>query len=452
MPKTNLSEFNLPSNQEVEKQAIVNLLCNFDYLEDYPDLSLEYFTASEYRCIYQALTSLHKEFGTYDVMSVVDFLEKQERLVQAGGKQLLLNLYAFVGDVNIGSQVEILADYAFRRNLILKGRNILQLGLDLRLPQESLKEQVKSEIDLLLDSQSTIALELVAKVGDRIDQYIQRGTAKGIPTGLSLLDRLIGGFKPAKVYVLGARTGMGKTAISVFFSLQLAKNQPEKFPVLFLSAEMSLESLGIRFIANISKVNSSSIANNYMSYEEQDLYRDGLEQFKKLNLIIDESPAQSLDSQAISDRLRSVAKTYGGVGAVVIDYVQLLGSLLTPRRDLAIGEVIRTCKDLSKKYKVPFLVLAQVRREVEARSNKRPALSDLKDSGTLEQAADAIFFLYRDDYYNEYSDTPGVTELIVAKHRDGATGTVSLDHDLGTCHYQEVNKSFSVILKSATPL
>jgi replicative DNA helicase len=439
-----MSELDLPCNQEVEKQVIVNLLSSSEYLEDYSDLTVELFTAPEYRCIFQTVASLHQESGSYDILSVIDALEKQSALVRAGGKQFLLNLYAFIASGNLQNQVKMLADYAFRRNLILKGRNILNLGLDSRLSQENLHDKLKLEIDLLLDSRATVPLELVAEYSDRIDEYIKRGTAKGISTGFNLLDRLIGGFKPAKVYILGARTGMGKTNMAVFFSLQLAKKQPEKYPVLFLSAEMSLESLAVRFIANLCKVNSSSIANNYMSYEEQDLYVQGLEKFKKLNLIIDESPAQSLDSEAISDRLRSVAKTYGGVGAVIIDYVQLLGSLTAVRRDLAIGEVIRTCKDLSKKYKVPFLVLAQVRREVESRSNKRPSLADLKDSGTLEQAADAIFFLYRDDYYNEYSDTPGVTELIVAKHRDGATGTISLDHDLGTCHYQELGKTFAV--------
>ena len=161
-------------------------------------------------------------------------------------------------------------------------------------------------------------------------------------------------------------------------------------------------------------------------------------------MIIDEVEARTLDCQAIASKLRSVVKTYGGISAVVIDYVQLLGSFNVQRRDLAIGEVIRTCKDLSKKYKVPFIVLAQVRREVENRSDKRPGLSDLKDSGSLEQAADAIFFLYRDEYYNKYGEFPGITELIVAKHRDGAIGTIELEHNLSICKYQEVRRTFSV--------
>ena len=433
----------LPRNEEVERQAIACLLSNPDHFEDQSNLSPNLFTTPQHKLIYQAVSELYQDSGSYDILSVIDLLDRRSLLTKVG-KDDLLNLYALINDGDLTNHIELLSNYAFRRNLILKGRTILNLGLDSRLREAELLEKLEVEIDLLLDSKAIAPLELVAQVGDRIDEYIKRGTAKGVTTGFRLLDRLIGGFKPAKVYILGARTGVGKTNMAVHFSLQLAKNQPDQYPVLFLSAEMSLESLAIRFISSLCKVNSSSIANNYMSYEEQDLYAQGLEQFKQLNLIIDEAPAQSLDSNAIADKLRSVAKTYGGVGAVVIDYVQLLGSLTVVRRDLAIGEIIRTCKDLSKKYKVPFLVLAQVRREVESRANKRPCLSDLKDSGSLEQAADAIFFLYRDDYYNEYSETPGVTELIVAKHRDGATGTISLDHDLGTCHYQELDTTFSV--------
>ena len=435
-----------PSSLEIEKQTISALLTDCDRLSDdeiAARITTDCFSDSSLQIIYESLRSQIETRNKYDLLTTIDYLEKINRLDDIGGKDFLFELYGLDTYSNsaLEKHIELLQEYRFRRRLIDAGREITKLGNDNVNSIETIVESAKLELDKSLDLQQSPKPELAESLVELVDNYVNRGQSKGLPTGFSLLDRLIGGFKPAKLYILGARTGMGKTNLAVYFSLQMAKNS--SFPILFFSAEMSVESLSIRFIANLSRVNSSNINNNYMDWDEQARYKIGLEAFGKLNLIIDETPANKLDPKEIAAKIRAVVKHYGGVSAVVIDYIQLLGSYTVQRRDLAIGEISRACKDLGKVHKIPFLVLAQVKREVETRANKRPVLSDLKDSGVIEQDADAIAFLYRDEYYNEYTEDPNTTELIVAKHRDGGTGTIKLEHELGTCQYKEA-RTFSV--------
>ena len=441
---------------DIEQQIISELLANPDFFWDWSnELSSSMFVKNEFKTIYLAIAELTKDYISedktvpYDVFSIIDLLQKKQTLEAVGGQERIFALHG-KGSVTKSEKgfaylVDALIAYEYRRRLVAKGREIEELGADLKLSQADLRKSVSCSVESLEYYKSTDTVSLVAEHSDRVYDFIMQGVTKGISTGFSLCDRLIGGFKPGKVYILGARTGMGKTNMAVHFATQIAKFNPEKHPVLFLSAEMSLESLSIRFIARLSGVNSSNIANDYMSHEERADFEIGFKEFKQLGLIIDESSAQTLDGDAISSKLRSAIKHHGGVSAVIIDYIQLLGDLSTPRRDLAIGEVIRACKDMSKRFKVPFIVLAQVKRDVETRSDKRPVLSDLKDSGSLEQAADLIMYLYRDEYYTKnQSDAPGITELIIAKNRDGGTGTITLEHELSTCLYVQEKNTFSI--------
>ena len=437
----------LPSSPEIEQQVISALIAVPEHFQDLCcELDLESFSDRRLQIIYQSICEATVKLGGYNCLTLIDYLEGRDRLEDIGGKDYIFKLFALdtYGNSSLNKLVELLSVYRFKRRLIIAGREIAKLGHDNINDIDAIAEKAKWELDSSLDLHSSNKLELVSSLVSVVEAYVNRGESKGLPTGFNLLDRLIGGFKPAKLYILAARTGMGKTNLAVFFSLQMAR--ASKFPVLFFSAEMSVESLSIRFIANLAKVNSAHINNNFMDSEEQEQYQKGLQEFGNLDLIIDETPANKLDPKTIGLKVRSTIKQHGGIAAVVIDYIQLLGSYSVQRRDLAIGEISRACKDLGKTYKIPFLVLAQVKREVETRANKRPILSDLKDSGQLEQDADAIIFIYRDEYYNKYTDMPNETELIVAKHRDGGMGTIKLEHDLGTCQYKEP-KTFAVNLR-----
>ena len=438
----------LPSCTEVEEQVVSALLVSPELLSDYGlDLGAECFSDRSFREIYQALATLSVNSGSKcDLFTITDYLEKNDALERIGGRNRLIELYALdtYSNNSLPGQIALLNDYLFKRHLIDSGREIAKLGYNCSETTDELGDLAKQKLDSCLQLQSGEHPVKVDSLVDKIKEYVERGKSKGLSSGFTLLDRLLGGFKPAKLYILAARTGMGKTNLAVFFALQIAK--ASEYPVLFFSAEMSVESLSIRFISNLAGVNSAHINHDYMDWEERDRYAVGLEEFSRLNLIIDETPANKLDPATISRRVRAVSRHYGGVSAVFIDYIQLLGSYTVQRRDLAIGEISRACKDLGKTHRIPFVVLAQVKREVETRANKRPLLSDLKDSGQLEQDADAIAFIYRDEYYNKYTEEPDTTELIVAKHRDGTTGTIKLEHDLGTCQYKEP-KTFAINTK-----
>ena len=424
------------NNVEAEKSLIGKLIdlefAEFAELE--LRLSVNLFTEADFRIIYQAIAFYYQEGKSWDMMTIADYLQKENRVKLISR---LPDLCLSFNETRTESLIDLLSDYRFKRESIAMADNLTELATANKLLSAQELADVELEFAEIVRARSGITqLQLVGSNTERVTEFVRDGSSKGTDTGIKELNSTIGGFKPGKIYIIGARPGMGKTNFGVYFSLKLNSN-PHNYPVLFISAEMSLESLSIRFIANLSRVNSKTIADNYMSYEEQDRFRVGLEKYQKLNLIIDESPAKSLDEKAIAAKLHSITKTYGGVAGVVIDYIQLLGSYDTNQRHLAIGETIRSCKDLSKQYQTPFLVLSQVNRGVETRQDKRPTLADLKDSGSLEQAADVIMFVYRDEYYNANSDMQGVTELDVAKHRDGPTAKIELRHRLEFCDYTE---------------
>lgn len=247
-------------------------------------------------------------------------------------------------------------------------------------------------------------------------------------TGLSDLDSLTGGLNKTDLIIVAARASMGKTWLACYLANYVVTNY--QLPVVFFSAEMSGKHLAKRFLALQTGIDSSRLIKNIIYESEYETLVEGITKLKEIPLEINDTPASSLTPSKIRSELRRIASKYDGqLGLVVLDYVQKLGNREASNRAQVIGAISGQLKDIAKEFDLPFVVLAQINRGTETRTDKRPVLADIKDSGDLEQDADLVMLLYRDAYYNSHSSEANVMEINLAKNRNGTTGICKIKFD-----------------------
>jgi replicative DNA helicase len=246
----------------------------------------------------------------------------------------------------------------------------------------------------------------------------------GVPTGFYDLDRMTSGLQAGDLVVLAARPSMGKTAFAVNIAEHVALN--EGLPVAVFSMEMGASQLAVRVVGSIGRIDQGHLRTGKLTDEEWPRLADAIERLRTVSLHIDETPG--LTPSELRANARRLARQCGKLGLIVVDYLQLMSGSTTggDNRATELGEISRGLKMLAKELQCPVIALSQLNRSVEQRTDKRPMMSDLRESGAIEQDADIIMFIYRDDYYNKESKDPGVAEIIIGKQRNGPTGTVRL--------------------------
>jgi replicative DNA helicase len=248
----------------------------------------------------------------------------------------------------------------------------------------------------------------------------------GVPTGFVDLDRMTSGLQAGDMVVLAARPSMGKTSFAVNIAEHVALN--EGLPVAIFSMEMGAAQLAVRIVGSIGRVNQGNLRTGKLSDDEWPRLTEAIERLRTVSLHIDETPG--LSPTELRANARRLARTCGKLGLIVVDYLQLMsgsGSAASAdNRATELGEISRGLKMLAKELQCPVIALSQLNRSVEQRTDKRPMMSDLRESGAIEQDADIIMFIYRDDYYNKDSKEPNIAEVIIGKQRNGPTGTVKL--------------------------
>ena len=268
--------------------------------------------------------------------------------------------------------------------------------------------------------------QLVVQLIDRVTELHENGAEEvtGVRTGFYDLDRMTAGLQAGDLIVLAARPSMGKTA----FALNIAENVAvqEGLPVAVFSMEMGASQLALRMVGSLGRINQSNLRTGKLGDDEWGRLSEAVDKLKNANVFIDETPA--LNSAELRARARRQARQCGKLGLIVIDYLQLMSgsSSSDENRATEIGEISRGLKALAKELQCPVIALSQLNRSVESRNDKRPMMSDLRESGAIEQDADVIMFIYRDDYYNKESKEPGVAEIIIAKQRNGPVGDIRL--------------------------
>ncbi|HPZ58694.1 MAG TPA: replicative DNA helicase, partial [Ottowia sp.] len=266
---------------------------------------------------------------------------------------------------------------------------------------------------------------LVVQLLDRVQEMADNpNDVTGVPTGFIDLDRMTAGLQAGDLVVLAARPSMGKTAFAINIAEHVALN--EGLPVAVFSMEMGAAQLAVRIVGSIGRIDQGHLRTGKLTDEEWPRLTEAIERLRNISLHIDETPG--LTPSELRANARRLARQCGKLGLIVVDYLQLMSGSSSgdENRATELGEISRGLKALAKELHCPVIALSQLNRSVETRTDKRPMMSDLRESGAIEQDADIIMFIYRDDYYNKESREPGVAEIIIGKQRNGPTGTVKL--------------------------
>jgi len=422
----------MPTNIEAEEAILGGILIDPEAISRIAELLRpEFFAITAHQVIYRSALHLFLQGQPTDLMTVTTWLTDRNQLEQVGGLTKLAQLVdRTVSAVNIDQYAVLVEDKYQRRKLIEAGNNIVQLGYETAAPLETVLDRAEQEIFSI--TQERPQQDLVS-IGETLNQTFQdlenrnEGLAlPGISSGFYDLDSMTGGFQRSDLIIVAARPAMGKTAFCTNIAHQIAAGK-EKFPVAVFSLEMSKEQLVQRILSSEAKIESNRLRSGRISQNEWEPISTAIGNLSELPLFIDDTP--NITVTEIRSKVRRLQAEQGGtLGLVLLDYLQLMeGS--SDNRVQELSRITRSLKGLARELNVPIIALSQLSRGVEARTNKRPMMSDLRESGSIEQDADLVIMLYRDEYYNPDSPDRGIAEVIITKHRNGPTGIVKLLFD-----------------------
>ncbi|ORU89954.1 MAG: replicative DNA helicase [Cycloclasticus sp. symbiont of Poecilosclerida sp. M] len=392
----------------------------------------EDFYRKDHRMIFDAIEDLSRREQPFDVITISEVLGQQEQLDEVGG---LAYLGALAKDTpsaaNIASYADIVRERSVRRQLIHVGNEIAGSGFQAEGRQiTELLDEAETKVFKIAEQgtkgQKTFESikGLLAKAVDRIQQMHESQNAiTGVSTGFSDLDEMTSGFQPADLIIVAGRPSMGKTS----FAMNVAENVGIKTgdPVAVFSMEMPGDSLAMRMMSSLGRIDQHKVRTGQLDDDEWPRMQSSINLLAEAKIFIDDTPA--LSPGDVRARARRLMKEHGQLSLIVLDYLQLMQSPSSSESRVAeISDISRSLKALAKELNVPVVALSQLNRNLEQRPNKRPVMSDLRESGSIEQDADVIIFIYRDEVYNEESPEKGMAEIIIGKQRNGPIGTCRL--------------------------
>jgi len=432
-----LSQLRLPPQSLEAEQAVIGglLLDNtaFDRVADL--LRPDDFYRGDHRQIYTAITSLIDKAHPADVVTVHEALSTIGKAEEIGG---LIYLNRLAQDTpsaaNIRRYAEIVRDRAILRRLIAVADDIANQALN---PQgrdtRSLLDEAESKIFNIneegargrsgFQSLPDLLSQVVDRIGQLYDQSNHSGIT-GVPTGFTDLDKMTSGFQPGDLVIVAGRPSMGKTAFSLNIGQHVAVDQ--SLPVAVFSMEMGATQLAMRMVCSVGRLDQQRVRTGQLVDDDWPRLTNAIQKMQDSQLYIDETPG--LNALELRSRARKLSRQCGQLGLVIVDYLQLMSSASASGENRAteISEISRSLKGLAKELQCPVIALSQLNRSLEQRPNKRPVMSDLRESGAIEQDADVIIFIYRDEVYNPDSPEKGTAEIIIGKQRNGPIGTVRL--------------------------
>lgn len=423
-----MSQIDLPPQALDAEQSVLGglLLDNQAYDRIDGKLKAEDFYSAAHQTIYRAISSLLSRGEPADVITVSDALEKAGEAESVGGLAYLGDLAANTPTAaNIKAYAKMVVEAKDRRNLIQAGQRIIELGYDKTADAIALADKaagIVGNLSCYRGNKDPVAIsDLMANVLDNIQKRVDSGgSISGLSTGFVDLDKATTGLHPGNLVVLAGRPAMGKTTLGVNIAENVAINGGT---ALVFSLEMPGDDLAERSIARAGGINTQALREGRLTTDDYERLSLALAKLNGTRLIIDEDPATATVPQIRRKALR--VKREGGLSLVVIDYLQLMRGDGGNRNE-EIGGITRGLKLLAKELRVPIVLLSQLNRGVEDRTDKRPMMSDLRESGAIEQDADVILMAYRDDYYDPKSTFKGYAEILIRKQRMGPIGTVPL--------------------------
>jgi replicative DNA helicase len=455
---TTAEENKLPSNIEAEQSLIGSVLVNNDIIDEISNIANSgKFFDPIHRKIYEVIENLNNKGMIANPITLKNYFENDSGLSEVGGVDYLVKLTRFSSSIKQAiDYAKIIHEMYVKRELIFISDGISDQAKDDQTEKTGEKIIVSAEKSLFDLAERGNFSQTFLKFNQALDQTIEMATLAmksdhgivGVPTGLTDLDEKLGGLHKSDLIIIAGRPSMGKTALATNIAYYAAKNiqeNNEKGSVAFFSLEMSSEQLSTRILSEQARISSSEIRRGKASEETLNRYIETSRNIYDLPLYIDETPAIAIST--LSNRARRIKRLFG-LKLIVVDYIQLMRTI-TNRMDgrvQEISEITQGLKALAKELNVPVVALSQLSRAVEQRDDKIPQLSDLRESGSIEQDADVVVFVYREQYYLEkkepkqgsiehaewqskMSDIHGLARLIIGKHRHGSTGTVHVEFE-----------------------
>ena len=462
MEKIKLTDNNLnkkqPSNLEAEQALLGSILVNNDIIDEVSNtINPTSFYDPAHTKIYEVIETLNNKGMIANPITLKNYFEKDNMLNEVGGTEYLVKLTRFSGSTKQAvDYAKIIHEMYLRRELVLISDNLSSETLDAKeqTAEKIIENTEKSLFDL---AERGSFSQSFLKFNQALDQTIETATQAmksdkgivGVPTGLTDLDEKLGGLHKSDLVILAGRPGMGKTALATNIAYHAAQNimsRQEKSSIAFFSLEMSSEQLSTRILSEQARIKSDDIRKGKVTEEEINRYIETSRNIYNLPLFIDETPAITIAT--LSNRARRIKRLFG-VSLVVVDYIQLMRAPSSNRNDnrvQEVSEITQGLKALAKELKVPVLALSQLSRAVEQRDEKKPQLSDLRESGSIEQDADVVMFVYREAYYLEnkqpklgsiehaewqskMNDVNGLADIILGKQRHGPTGVIKVEFE-----------------------
>ena len=462
-----------PSNLEAEVALLGSILVNNDIIDEVSTIvNSSIFYDPAHIKIYEVIESLNNKGMIANPITLKNFFEKDDMLNEVGGTEYLVKLTRFSGSAKQAiDYAKIIHEMYLRRELVLISDKLSADTLNANSHEQNAENIIEGTEKSLFDlAERGSFSQSFLKFNEALDQTIEMATLAmksdqgivGVPTGLTDLDEKLGGLHKSDLVILAGRPGMGKTALATNIAYHAAQNllsRQEKSSIAFFSLEMSSEQLSTRILSEQARIKSDDIRRGKVTETEINRYIETSRNIYNLPLYIDETPAITIAT--LSNRARRIKRLFG-LSLIVVDYIQLMRAPNTNKRGdnrvQEVSEITQGLKALAKELKVPVLALSQLSRAVESRDDKKPQLSDLRESGSIEQDADVVMFVYREAYYLEnkqpklgsiehaewqskMNDVNGLADIILGKQRHGPTGTVKVEFEGIYTNFKDLSKN-----------
>jgi len=472
-PIHNKIENKQPSNLEAEQALLGSVLINNDIIDEISTIvNANTFYDPAHIKIYEVIESLNNKGMIANPITLKNFFEKDDMLSEVGGTEYLVKLTRFSGSAKQSvDYAKVIHEMYLRRELVQISNQLSSDTLNASYQEQNAENIIESTEKSLFDlAERGSFSQSFLKFNQALDQTIEMATLAmksdqgivGVPTGLTDLDEKLGGLHKSDLVILAGRPGMGKTALATNIAYHAAQNlmhRQEKSSIAFFSLEMSSEQLSTRILSEQARIKSDDIRRGKVTESEINRYIETSRNIYNLPLYIDETPAITIST--LSNRARRIKRLFG-LSLIVVDYIQLMRAPSSNNRGdnrvQEVSEITQGLKALAKELKVPVLALSQLSRAVESRDDKKPQLSDLRESGSIEQDADVVMFVYREAYYLEnkqpklgsiehaewqskMNDVNGLADIILGKQRHGPTGTVKVEFEGIYTKFKDLSKN-----------
>ena len=438
----------IPNNIEAEKSVLGSMfLSKYALQKASEDLTQDSFFLDKHGKIFDCLKDMHNNGVAIDITTVTNELKDRNTLKEVGGVEYLTEILEETPTAaNVDHYIKIVQDKSVLRNLIKEATDIATLGYSNELSINETLDKAEAKILNVVKNRKASEFRSMPEVLTVVQENLEKlaankGKISGLSTGFYELDRITDGFHENELIILAARPSMGKTALALNIATNVAMTSKKSIAIFTL--EMRAEQLVSRMISSVGQIDSRKLQNGNLQNQDWKRVNEAMSQLGDLNIYIDDSAGTTIGD--IKAKCRRIASMDENLGMIVIDYLTLIGGMgrYAGNRQQEVSEISRALKTLALELKIPILTLAQLSRTPELREDKRPILSDLRESGSIEQDADIVAFLYRDDYYNKEArgeDNISKTEVIIRKNRSGQIGTAEMLFKHNTVSFMNYRK------------